>query len=111
MEYSHLTKGHCVPCEGNVSPMTNEEAETYLSLLKKPWKLSDDQTSVSHRFEFEGFKEAMKFVNKCADIAEEQGHHPDIYIYYNKVDITLTTHAIKGLSVNDFIMASKIEII
>ena len=53
----------------------------------------------------------MDFVNKVAPIAEEQGHHPDIYIYYNKVDIALTTHAIKGLSVNDFLVAAKVELL
>ncbi len=108
---SLLVKGHCVPCEGGVEPMKKEEAETYASLLKKPWKFADDLSSISLRFEFKNFLEAMDFVNKVAPIAEEQGHHPDIYIYYNKVDITLATHAIKGLSVNDFIVASKIEVI
>lgn len=111
MDNSNLVKGHCVPCEGNVTPMKEEEAKTYQSLLKKPWKISDDLKSISLRFEFKNFLEAMYFVNKVAPIAEEQGHHPDIYIYYNKVDITLTTHAIKGLSVNDFLIAAKVELL
>ena len=107
MDNSQLVKGHCVPCEGGVTPMKKDEAETYLSLLKKPWKMSADLRSISLRFEFKNFLEAIDFVNKVAPIAEEQGHHPDIYIYYNKVDITLTTHAIKGLSVNDFFEVAK----
>ncbi len=111
MDNTQLVKGHCVPCEGGVMPMKEEEAKTYLSLLKKPWVLADDLKSISLRFGFKNFLEAMDFVNKVAPIAEEQGHHPDIYIYYNKVDIALTTHAIKGLSVNDFIVASKVELL
>lgn len=100
-----------MPCEGGVEPMKKEEAKTYLSLLKKSWKISADLKSISLRFEFKNFLEAIDFVNKVAPIAEEQGHHPDIYIYYNKVDITLTTHAIKGLSVNDFLVAAKVELL
>jgi 4a-hydroxytetrahydrobiopterin dehydratase len=111
MDNRQLVKGHCVPCEGGVEPMKKEEAKTYLSLLKKSWKISADLKSISLRFEFKNFLEAIDFVNKVAPIAEEQGHHPDIYIYYNKVDITLTTHAIKGLSVNDFLVAAKVELL
>lgn len=91
--------------------MDGEEIKTYLSLLKTPWEVSQDSRSVSKHFKFKSFKDAMGFVNKIAVIAEEQGHHPDISIYYNKVDIILTTHAIGGLSTNDFIMASKIELL
>lgn len=111
MDNSHLVNGHCVPCEGGVEPLKSEEVKTYLSLLKTPWKVSFDQKNISKHFKFKDFKEAMKFINKIADIAEDQGHHPDIEISYNKVDIELTTHAIGGLSPNDFIMASKIEIL
>ncbi len=91
--------------------MKEDEVKIYLSLLKKKWKVSSNLESISRRFEFKDFVEAMVFVNKMADIAEEQGHHPDIHIYYNKVDVLLTTHAIKGLSTNDFILASKVEVL
>ncbi len=107
---SHLVKGHCVPCEGGVEPLNPEEVSTYLSLLKTPWKVEEGK-KIEHKYKFKDFKEAMGFVNKVADIAEEQGHHPEIEISYNKVEIELTTHAIGGLSVNDFILASKIEIL
>lgn len=109
MDNSHLTQGHCVPCEGGTEPMKNEEVSTYLTFLKSPWEVSTDGKSLSKQFKFKDFDESMVFVNKIADVAREQGHHPDISIYYNKVDILLTTHAIGGLSTNDFIMASKIE--
>lgn len=106
---SHLVKGHCVPCEGGVDPMGDEEIRKYLSMLKEDWKVSKDSKRIFKEFKFKDFKDAMIFVNKIAEIAEEQGHHPDISISYNKVTIILITHAINGLSTNDFIMASKIE--
>ncbi len=109
MNNSHLTKGQCVPCEGGTKPMDKKEIKTYLSLLKTPWKVSQ-ANKIEKLFMFKDFKTSMMFVNKVADIAEDQGHHPDIKISYNKVGILLTTHAIGGLSVNDFIVASKVEV-
>lgn len=111
MEYSHLVKGHCVPCEGGVKPLSLAEAKTYLSLLKTPWNLRGAVERITKKFEFKDFKQSMKFVNKIAITAEKEGHHPDISISYNKVIISLTTHAIGGLSPNDFILASKIELL
>lgn len=73
------------------------------------WDLADDAKSISKEFQFKDFKEAMVFINEVADVAEEQGHHPDIYCFYNKVKLELSTHAIKGLSNNDFIMAARIN--
>lgn len=107
---SHLVKGHCVPCEGGIEPMAEQEIAKYLTLLKTPWKV-DESKKIEQQFKFKSFSESMKFVNKIAGIAEEQGHHPDIKISYDKVNIELTTHAIGGLSPNDFIIAAKIETI
>jgi 4a-hydroxytetrahydrobiopterin dehydratase len=103
-----LTKVKCVPCEGGVDPMSPNEIKDYLGQLKLDWKVIDGKKIV-HQFEFKNFREAMEFVNKIALIAEKEQHHPDIYIFYNKVRIELTTHAINGLFKNDFIIASKIE--
>lgn len=103
-----LTKKKCVPCEGGTKPMEAEEIKKYMSMLKEKWNL-ENNVKISRRFSFKDFKEAMSFVDKAAEIAEEEGHHPDMLISYNKVDVDLTTHAIGGLSINDFIMASKIE--
>lgn len=103
-----LDKQHCVPCEGDVEPLGSGEIHTYNSLLKIPWEVVDDKT-ITHSYSFKDFKENMEFVNKIADIAESEGHHPDLRISYNKLKVALTTHAIKGLSPNDFILASKIE--
>ena len=91
--------------------MGDEEIEKYLTMLKEKWDVSSDSKLISREFKFKDFKDAMQFVNKVADLAEEQGHHPDIVINYNRVTISLTTHAIGGLSTNDFVIASKIEVL
>lgn len=88
--------------------MSREEAEKYLPRVSD-WKLSDDAKTISKTFTRKDFREAMVFVNKVADLAEEEGHHPDIHISWNTVRLSLTTHAIKGLSENDFILAAKIN--
>lgn len=103
-----LTSKKCVPCEIGTPPLTQAEFEPMLKSLKLEWEVIDIK-KIKHQFKFKDFKEAMVFVNKIADIAESEGHHPDIYIYYNKVTIELTTHAAMGLSENDFILAAKIE--
>lgn len=73
------------------------------------WDLNTDATSISREFTFKDFKDAMTFLNKVADLAESENHHPDIHCWWNKVKLELSTHAINGLSNNDFIMASKIN--
>jgi len=98
----------CEPCEGGTKPFEQKEIDIYKSYLKTPWELIDD-LRLKQKFKFKDFKEAMQFVKKIAVIAEDEGHHPDISVSYNKVTIELTTHAVKGLSVNDFILARKIE--
>jgi 4a-hydroxytetrahydrobiopterin dehydratase len=99
---------HCVPCEGGVKPLTEAEIEPLLKNIKA-WQVHTN-TSISKKYSFVDFKHAITFVNEVADIAEFEGHHPDINVHgWNKVTITLSTHAIKGLSGNDFIMAAKID--
>jgi len=73
------------------------------------WTLREESTRLSRRFEFKDFKKAIEFVNRVAEIAEEQGHHPDIAIHWNKVDLVLWTHKIGGLHENDFILAAKVD--
>lgn len=104
-----LTSKKCVPCESWVPPLTQDKIDPLLKQLKLEWRLSDDLKRIQHQFKFNTFKQATEFVNSLAEIAEAEGHHPDIYIYYNRVNIELTTHNIKGLSENDFIIAAKIE--
>ena len=106
---NNLLKKKCVPCEGgSIDPFLPEEIRNYMPDVPE-WKLSDDSKSIYREFKFKDFIGAVNFVNNIADVAEEEGHHPDIHIYYNKVHLDLSTHAIGGLSENDFIVAAKID--
>ena len=104
----NLTAKKCVPCEAGTPPLNSSEIEKYSSQLKTEWQILDDK-KIRKKFKFKSFKEAMVFVNKVADLAESEQHHPDMKIQYNRVIIELWTHAINGLSENDFILASKVE--
>lgn len=103
-----LSKKHCIPCEGDIDPFDAETAHVYLQDTPK-WLISSDATNIHRDFIFHDFDEAIQFVNSVAELAESEGHHPDILVRWNKVTLTNSTHAIKGLSENDFILASKIN--
>lgn len=104
-----LLKQKCIPCEGKgLKPFDKKEAEDYLAQTTG-WALDADAKVISKDYKFQDFIGAINFVNKAAEIAESEGHHPDIKISYNKVHLDLSTHAIGGLSVNDFILAAKID--
>lgn len=103
-----LSQKKCVPCEIGTPTLTESEYNPLLKQLKLDWEVLEGK-KIRHEFKFRDFAEAMEFVNKVADLAEAEGHHPNIHIYYSKVVIDLTTHNIKGLSENDFIIAAKIE--
>lgn len=104
----HLSDKKCVACEGGVPPFDESQIRSYLPELKPGWEVIQGK-KIKKEFTFRDFKDAMDFVNKVADIAESEGHHPDLHIFYNKVVMELTTHAIHGLSENDFIIAAKVE--
>ena len=108
MKPEDLAARACVPCRGGTPPLSEEAARTLLSAVPL-WSLGEKGTRLSRRFEFRNFVEAMEFVNRVADLAEAQGHHPDIAIHWNKVDLLLWTHAIGGLHENDFILAARID--
>jgi 4a-hydroxytetrahydrobiopterin dehydratase len=107
-----LTDKRCVPCEGGTPPL-DEVATNKLLGQVQGWKLAPEggQARITKRFEFVDFLAAMAFVDKMAALAEEEGHHPDFAVHYNRVDVTLWTHAVRGLSENDFILAAKIDAI
>lgn len=88
--------------------MEKKEIEKYMQEINKEWQVVDDK-KIIREFKLVNFMQAMDFVKKIADLAEDEGHHPDIHIFYSRVVIELTTHAIKGLSENDFILAYKID--
>lgn len=103
-----LSHQKCVPCEGGTLPLKPEEYQKYLSEVKG-WEVLEEK-KIQKKFTFKDFDKALAFVNKVGAIAQQEGHHPDLNLHdWNKLDITLSTHAIGGLSVNDFILASKID--
>lgn len=106
-----LTQKHCVPCEGGTPPLPDSEEEKLHKETPSWLLLREGNHKLRKQFTFKDFLEAIAFVNKIAPIAESEGHHPDIYIFYNKVQLDLFTHAVGGLSENDFIMAAKIDAI
>ena len=103
-----LAQKKCVACEGTTAPFNREEAEVLMKQLNA-WTLSGDARWLSKEFKFKNFAEALAFVDKIGALAEAEGHHPDIQLSWGKVVIELTTHAIKGLSENDLILAAKID--
>lgn len=105
---SELAKKKCVPCEGNVPPLSKGDAQEFLKQLND-WSLIDEAHLLAKSFRFKDFAHTMEFVNKVAAIAEEEGHHPDLTVSYGAVTVELMTHAIGGLSENDFIVAAKID--
>ena len=98
----------CIPCEGGMQPLSKDAAVRLMAELEG-WELSKNGKSIEKEIVFKNFDKAMDFVNMVADMAEHENHHPDISISYNKVHLVLSTHAIKGLSDNDFILAAKID--
>ena len=96
----------CVPCEGGTSPLGEDQVRKLLGELSG-WTLRDGR--ILKELKFADFLSAMSFLNRVAEVAEREGHHPDFCVHYNRVDLTLWTHAIGGLSENDFILASKID--
>jgi len=100
----------CAPCEGGVPPLSKAAALRLMTELEG-WTLAKDGKSIEKELVFKDFDKAMDFVNMTADAAEFEGHHPDIDIRYNKVRLVLSTHAISGLSENDFILAAKLDAI
>lgn len=105
-----LAQKKCVACEGDVAPLNEVEANVLLKQVEG-WALAADDKAITKTFTFDDFKAAVNFVNKITTIAEAEGHHPCLSVGWGKVKVDLTTHAIKGLSENDFILAAKIDTI
>ncbi|GAB4174683.1 MAG: 4a-hydroxytetrahydrobiopterin dehydratase [Wenzhouxiangellaceae bacterium] len=103
-----LEQRKCVPCEGGTRPLDRERIDTLLAQVPG-WSLSDDAKKITRRFEFKGFYKTMAFINAMAWIANQQAHHPDFEAGYNYCVVHFTTHAIDGLSENDFICAAKVN--
>ena len=104
-----LTKLKCKPHQKDWRPLKRSEFKEYLAQIPN-WKVIKGDKAIERDFEFKNFKEALAFVNEVGEFAESEGHHPDVFMHnWRMVRLTLTTHAVGGLSLNDFIMASKIK--
>lgn len=105
-----LTEKHCKACEGGVNPLTIREAEHLLKKIPE-WKLSEDAKEISRVYAFKNYYHTMAFVNALAYISHIENHHPDLEVSYNKCNVRYSTHAIGGLSENDFICAAKSDLL
>jgi len=103
-----LAEQTCMPIKAGDPPLTFQEVEDLMGRVPK-WSLKEK--TITREFQFKDFRKSMDFVNKTADVANDQDHHPDILVSYNTVLLTFTTHKIKGLSMNDFITAAKIDLL
>ena len=106
---SELKDRHCEACEGGVDPLDEARARELLGQVHEDWSLSDDGKEIRRDFKFKGFYRTMAFVNALAWVAHREDHHPDLEVGYNRVRVRFSTHAIGGLSENDFICAAKID--
>lgn len=104
-----LTQKKCEACEGYEDPLTARDIEAFKTHVNDAWSVSEDNVWITRTFKFDDFAAALEFVNNVGDIAESEGHHPDIELSFGKAVVHLSTHAIGGLSENDFIMAAKID--
>lgn len=106
---SDLTEKKCLPCEGGVDPLSRDQAEALMGQLADAWSLSEDGKLISREFGFKDFYQTMSFVNAVAHVANLDDHHPDMEVGWGRCQINYMTHAIDGLSENDFICAAKID--
>jgi 4a-hydroxytetrahydrobiopterin dehydratase len=104
---SQLASKHCVPCRGGVPPLAGEELNRLASLLPD-WRLVDGH-HIRKTFLFPDFKTALDFVDRIGALAEREGHHPDLFLAWGRVDVTTYTHKIDGLTESDFILAAKVD--
>ena len=103
-----LKEKKCVPCEAGTQPLGEKQIASFIKEIPPGWKVLENKR-IRKKFPFENFRRGMAFAQEIALIAEQENHHPDLCIHYTNVEVELSTHAIGGLSENDFIMAAKIE--
>jgi len=104
---TRLSERECVPCRGGVPPLKGEALQMLAAQVPE-WSVIDEH-HIERTFTFPDFKSALAFTNRVGELAEEQGHHPDILLAWGKVKVTIWTHKIDGLTESDFILAAKID--
>ena len=105
---SDLAKKECVPCKGGVLPLRGPEVSELLSKLGEGWRVVEEH-HLEKEYRFKDFRTALAFTNRVGELAEAQGHHPDIYLAWGKVRLVIWTHKINGLTESDFIFAAKAD--
>ena len=105
---SNLAKKNCIPCKGGVPSLKGTKLDELLEKLKNDWKIIKEH-HLEKEYSFKNFKEALNFTIKVGELAENQGHHPDIFLTWGKVKLTIWTHKIDGLTESDFIFAAKAD--
>jgi 4a-hydroxytetrahydrobiopterin dehydratase len=105
---SDLASRECVPCKGGVPPLSKAENDALLGELGNGWRVIDNH-HLEKTFEFADFRQALDFTNRVGELAEAQGHHPDIYLAWGKVKLTVWTHKIDGLTESDYVLAAKAD--
>jgi 4a-hydroxytetrahydrobiopterin dehydratase len=108
---TELAARKCKPCEGGMPPLTPAEAGKLLTQISSEWALIDSAHAIQRKFAFRDFYRTMSFVNALAHLANIEDHHPDLEVGYNYCRVKFTTHAVKGLSENDFVCAAKVDLI
>jgi 4a-hydroxytetrahydrobiopterin dehydratase len=103
-----LADRKCVPCEGGVPPLKGDELNKLLDQLNNGWKVIEGH-HLEKLFKFKNFKQALDYTNRVGNVAEEEGHHPDIFLGWGKVRLQVWTHSIDGLTESDFIFAAKAD--
>ena len=103
-----LAEKECVPCKGGVPALKGHDLERLSSELNPSWHVVNER-QLEREFKFKDFRQALAFTNKVGELAEQQGHHPDIYLTWGKVKLTISTHKIDGLTESDFVLAAKVD--
>jgi len=104
----NLAGQDCIPCKGEVEPLKGAELTDLAKQLSEGWQVIEEH-HLEREFKFKNFRQALNFTNKVGEVAEQQGHHPDIYLAWGKVRLKVWTHKINGLHKSDFIFAAKID--
>ena len=105
---STLAEKECVPCKGGVPPLKGQQLAKLSNDLNGGWQVIQEH-HLEKEYEFNNFREALDFTNKVGELAESQSHHPDIYLAWGKVKLTIWTHKIDGMTESDFVMAAKAD--
>jgi 4a-hydroxytetrahydrobiopterin dehydratase len=103
-----LANKQCIPCRGGITPLKGDNIPELLGQLGGGWRVVDEH-HLEKEYRFGDFREALTFTNRVGELAEAQGHHPDIYLAWGKVRLTIWTHKIDGLTESDFVFAAKVE--